>query len=135
MARANTEPEKPHFIDLERLMTDVATELKERGFKDEIEKLRRLYRTRRGKGGALPEGEASDELGVIEWACLLCIPPFDRVFIEQPRSYSCACLSTAAERRKNLWTMHVPSGSCAPAATFYRCRTCGAHWLTQDLRR
>jgi hypothetical protein len=67
---------------------------------------------------------------VVEWLCLLRVPPFDRVYQVLPREAPWPiCSSTEKRGAPSLWVE-----SAFPGGAKLRCR-CGASWLQLDRRR
>ncbi|HEX6244338.1 MAG TPA: hypothetical protein VFZ61_25650 [Polyangiales bacterium] len=115
------------FIDGEKLVFAVAADLKGRRMEEEVQFLRRLYGARRRH----PQAWRSDDLRLIELACMVGIAPFDGVFIAQPRHYRCACWGKDRDRGRTQCKSFGPS-SIAPALTVHWCRACSAHWVVSE---
>jgi hypothetical protein len=114
-----------HFIDLERLIFSLASELKGRQMNDEVAHLRRLYAEQRRRAVGRP---ACDPVTVIEWASMVGIAPFEHVFLTQTAHHRCPCWGKDRDRGRTLSKV-FPASSNGPPLTAHWCRSCGAHWV------
>lgn len=112
------------FLDPERLVFSLAADLKSRRMEDEVVFLRRLYGQRKRRVGAWE----TDEMRMVELACMVGIAPFDNVFLAQPRYHRCPCWGKDRDRGRTQ-TRVFPPRTDGPSLTAHWCRVCGAHWV------
>lgn len=114
-----------NFIDLEKLIFSLGSELKARRMEHEVDQLRRLYAVERRRTTGRP---ACDALTVVEWAAMVAIPPFEGVFIKQTAHHRCPCWGRDRDRGRTQTKVFPASGN-APAITAHWCRACGSSWV------
>jgi hypothetical protein len=108
------------------LVIQLAREFKRRGMERHVWALRRYYadHLRRQR-----EGSAWTETLLVEWLCLMRIPPFHRVYEVLPRGASCPVCSRHDERGSpSMWVE-----TAFPGGAKVHCR-CGMSWLTTSGR-
>jgi hypothetical protein len=119
----------PRRLDLSAAVTELGKEFVRRGMTEHRAQLRGFWR--QWKGGDQPgrkKGDWSWEL-VVEWLCLLRIPPFEKIFPLHPRASSiCPGCEVISERESpTAITVSTWAGGCLT-----ECRRCGVCWLTDS---
>jgi hypothetical protein len=115
----------PEFVLLAAIV-QLGNEFRRRGMEAQLERLRRFYK---GLTAAQRSPSASDEMtmeSVIEWLCILRIPPFADVYKALPPGTDCP--SCGGEAKFVAYTRSVFPGGSVSA-----CKSCGASWL-QELK-
>jgi hypothetical protein len=112
------------FVDPERLVFSLAADLKGRRMEDEVVFLRRLYGQRKRR----PEAWRTDDVRVLELACMVGVAPFDNVFEQRSKHHRCPCWGKDRDRGRTQ-TKAFPPSSSGPALTAHWCRSCRAHWV------
>jgi hypothetical protein len=111
-------------FSLEPLLLELARRFAAAGMTKHLAALRRHYMARRKRlrAAALGSSEWTEDF-VLEWLCLLQIPPFDRFYAELPDGH-CPC----GARMRDGAGAHVQS--VFPGGYLMRC-LCGQTWLVR----
>jgi hypothetical protein len=114
-------------LDFEKLILALAAELKRRELHEHVEQLRPYYRgfPARRRAAMREQKPPWTEEFVLEWLCILGVPPFDHVVPTLGRGVR-ACACTTAE-------VGLPMIACVfPGGRLRECKGCGARWLERE---
>ena len=110
--------------DLDAAIVQLGQEFRRRGMTSHLQDLRSLWRRRNPAQGRRARG--FDEGLVVEWLCLLRMPPFENVYPVQARGDPCPKCGAKEERA-------APSSFVLASFTggsLHECRQCKSCWLT-----
>jgi hypothetical protein len=117
-------------FDLMASVVAFGLEFKRRKMETEAKELRRYYvelRERR-KARLFKRSKVWTENQVIDWLCLLRMPPFENVYTPVPHGTPCPkCgVTPSASAPTTIVCLNFPGG------WMEQCRTCGARWLHEE---
>lgn len=112
-------------LDLHKLTLALAEQFKQRGMHKHVDELRVWYRGYRSRSIAAQREKKPPwtEAMVIEWLCILAVPPFENVLPVLARGVrACACTTKEAG---------LPAVACVfpPKGCVWECSRCGARWV------
>jgi hypothetical protein len=116
-------------VRFEELVVTLGREFRRRRMNSHVAALRRFYRERQRRVAfqELASERSWDEDVIIEWLSIFRIPPFDRIYVLQPREAPCPnCAKGHAQGAD------VDYRAVFPGGRLQECRACKTAWLSSD---
>ena len=114
-------------MDFDVAVVELGREFERRRMADHLRALRAYWARRLAERKSVRPGELDVGL-VVEWLCLLRIPPLDNVYAVLPRNAPCPKCADRQGRGAPSTYVRVSY----PGGWFEECRRCGTCWLHSE---